>query len=185
MPRGLDGVVAIAAGAWHSLALRTDGTVVAWGHPDSDQRQVPHGLAGVVAIAAGYENSSAILPDGSVIDWGNDTYFWDVPSTFHDVAAIAYGWRHRLALRRDGSVVSDGREMGGVQIPADLTDVTAIAGAVTADHRSFIALKKDGTLRAIKHSVVGYQDPAAPPGFSPPRYPALEIPSQLIGLERS
>src|SRR5450756_552750 len=31
VPAGLSGVAAIAAGLYHSLALRSDGTVVAWG----------------------------------------------------------------------------------------------------------------------------------------------------------
>ena len=31
VPAGLSGVVAVAAGAYHSLALKADGTVVAWG----------------------------------------------------------------------------------------------------------------------------------------------------------
>ena len=31
VPSGLSGVTAIAAGAYHSLALKSDGTVVAWG----------------------------------------------------------------------------------------------------------------------------------------------------------
>jgi alpha-tubulin suppressor-like RCC1 family protein len=31
VPSGLSGVAAIAAGTFHSLALKGDGTVVAWG----------------------------------------------------------------------------------------------------------------------------------------------------------
>jgi hypothetical protein len=50
-------VTAIAAGTNHSLALKSDGTVVAWGDNDSGQATVPAGLSGVVAIAAGYEHS--------------------------------------------------------------------------------------------------------------------------------
>ena len=55
MPGGLSGVTAIAAGASHSLALKSDGTVVAWGCAgiDCGQCSVPSGLSGVTAIAAG------------------------------------------------------------------------------------------------------------------------------------
>ena len=46
-------LVAIAAGGTHSLALKQDGTVVAWGNYQFGQTDVPLGLANVVAIAAG------------------------------------------------------------------------------------------------------------------------------------
>jgi alpha-tubulin suppressor-like RCC1 family protein len=56
VPSGLGGVTAIAGGAYHSLALKSDGTVVAWGNPSS----VPGDLSGVTAIAAGGFHSLAL-----------------------------------------------------------------------------------------------------------------------------
>ncbi len=44
---------AIAAGAYHSLALKSDGTMVAWGGNGYGQSTVPASLTGVIAIAAG------------------------------------------------------------------------------------------------------------------------------------
>src|SRR5205085_9924528 len=41
---------AIAAGEFHSLALKRDGTVVAWGDDRYGQADVPSGLSGVTAI---------------------------------------------------------------------------------------------------------------------------------------
>src|SRR5688500_6051039 len=52
-PPMLDDVIAIAAGAEHSLALRANGTVVAWGSNTRGESTVPPGLANVVGIAAG------------------------------------------------------------------------------------------------------------------------------------
>ena len=49
-------MTAVAASTVHSLALKSDGTVVAWGcgsGSGSGQCDVPVGLAGVTAIAAG------------------------------------------------------------------------------------------------------------------------------------
>ena len=45
MPAGLSNIVAIAAGGFHSLALRSDGTVVSWGL--YDQSTVPLDLTDV------------------------------------------------------------------------------------------------------------------------------------------
>ena len=61
MPPGLNGVIALAAGFWHSLALKSDGTVVAWGNNNPGQSTVPGGLNGVVAIAAGGAHSLALI----------------------------------------------------------------------------------------------------------------------------
>ena len=72
MPAGLTGVTAIAAGWGHSLALRVDGTVVAWG--DNSWGQAPAGLRGITAIAAGAFHSLALRADGTVAAFGYDGY---------------------------------------------------------------------------------------------------------------
>ena len=72
MPAGLTGVTAIAAGSAASAALRSDGTVVAWGagigtniNVDYKQSTVPAGLSNVVQIAAGDVHSLALVGSGS------------------------------------------------------------------------------------------------------------------------
>ena len=68
VPPGLSNVVAIAAGGYHSLALRRNGTVVAWGSDDVTKRPVvPPGLSNVVAIAAGGKHSLAITPGPTIL----------------------------------------------------------------------------------------------------------------------
>jgi len=57
----LTGVVAIAAGDNHSLALKSDGTVVTWDGNGDVESTGPTGLNGVVAIAAGYSHSLALV----------------------------------------------------------------------------------------------------------------------------
>jgi alpha-tubulin suppressor-like RCC1 family protein len=80
---GLADVVAVAAGRAHSLALRGDGRVFAWGSNvagqlgtnDTEDRGAPTlvaGLTDVVAIAAGGQQSFALRGDGSVWGWGNN-----------------------------------------------------------------------------------------------------------------
>jgi hypothetical protein len=64
VPSGLSRVTAIAAGTFHSLALKGDGTVVAWGCAAAaafGQCRMPSGLAGVTAIAAGTFHSLALV----------------------------------------------------------------------------------------------------------------------------
>ena len=66
-----NGTAAIAAGGWHYLALKTNGTVVAWGagvgssqYVDYGQTSVPAGLTNVMQIAAGRLHSLALVGGG-------------------------------------------------------------------------------------------------------------------------
>lgn len=81
VPSPEKGVKAIAAGRHFSLALLTNGTVMAWGENtfgqlgdgttvSSDAPVAVAGLSGVTAIAAGAEFSLALLSNGTVMAWG-------------------------------------------------------------------------------------------------------------------
>jgi alpha-tubulin suppressor-like RCC1 family protein len=59
----LSNVIAIAAGFTHSLALKNDGTVVAWGANVDGEATVSPGVSNVVAISAGFYQSLAITAD--------------------------------------------------------------------------------------------------------------------------
>jgi alpha-tubulin suppressor-like RCC1 family protein len=117
----------LAGGTSHSLALKGDGTVWAWGlntngqlgDGTTTQRKAPvqvSGLAGVVTVAAGANHSLAVLSDGTVKAWGlngsgqlgdNTTIQKASPvtvSNLTDVGAVAAGASHSLALKNDGTV---------------------------------------------------------------------------------
>jgi hypothetical protein len=64
----------VAAGTEHSLALRSDGTVVAWGEGASVTNTfVWKNLRDVVSIAAGGKASVAIFGNGKATSWGEAT----------------------------------------------------------------------------------------------------------------
>src|SRR6185369_12600587 len=132
----------IAAGFWYSLALKSDGTVVAWGENNFGQSTVPGGLNGVVAIAAGGNYCLALKSDGTVVAWGaNFQGQTTVPGGLTGVAAIAAGGAHSLALKSDGTVVAWGfNDSGQSAVPGGLNGVVAIAAG--GSHN--LALKSDG-----------------------------------------
>jgi RHS repeat-associated protein len=80
--KNLTGVTAISAGGAYSLALLSNGTVMAWGDNNEGElgveggsADVPvlvSGLSGVVAISAGGGHALAALSNGSVVAWGSD-----------------------------------------------------------------------------------------------------------------
>jgi len=126
---GLTGIVAIAANidGGHSLAIKADGTVWAWGKNDRGMigdgstidRWTPvqvAGLAGVRAIAVGSFHSVVAKADGTVWAWGDNfhgqlgdgtttprTTPVQVPS-FGGVVVVTTGQTHTVALKADGTV---------------------------------------------------------------------------------
>ncbi|MGW5424142.1 hypothetical protein [Streptomyces sp. NPDC003943] len=82
-PKPLDNVIEAAAGEWHNIALRTDGTVWAWGDNSygqlgdgtTDVRSAPvrvGSLTDVTAVAAGANHNLALRSDGTVWAWGGN-----------------------------------------------------------------------------------------------------------------
>jgi len=119
---GLTDIIAIAGGFWHSLALKKDGTVWAWGDNNYGQlgngtytrTNIPgqvSGLEGVIAIASGAWHSLALKKDGTVWAWGSNDEGQLGNGTNIDsnipiqvpgltrVTAIAGGRFHSLALQ--------------------------------------------------------------------------------------
>ena len=98
-PPGLSHVIAVAAGAYHSLALKNDSTVVGWGYDYYGQSHVPADLSNVVAIAAGWSHSLALKSDRTVVSWGQ-AYAGEntVSSAMSNIVAITAGGLNNLAL---------------------------------------------------------------------------------------
>jgi alpha-tubulin suppressor-like RCC1 family protein len=203
-------VEAIAGGQGHTLALKSDGTVLAWGYNrdgelgdgTNDDSPTPvrvkdfhdptGNLSGVEAIAAGSSHSLALKKDGTVWAWG-DNFFGELgdgktktdspkpvrASDLKGVRAIEGGGWFSLALKNDGSVWAwgynqDGElghgtatnaketkcentaEAGSAQVRSSCTNsptpvrVSKLGGvqAIAAGSAHSLALKEDGTVWA-------------------------------------
>ena len=202
--RNLDQVTQVAAGGTsfgvygggHSLALRVDGSVWAWGRNATGQlgdgtqigRSTPAPVPGIppmTAIAAGDHFSLALSLDGHVWKWGQ----WgggappSVVSQLQEIVRIsAYGgsW---AALQSDGTVWCDGLPgcFSTTRVPG-LTDIVEIA----VGDGFLLALRKDGTVWSMgsnSHGQLG--DGTNNERSSPARIPSLERVTAIGAGKRS
>lgn len=159
----ISNATAIAAGGSHALALRSDGTVVAWGgnqegmalgyptptryRTDGQVKLGGQSLSHVLAIAAGrsldqHGFSIALLDDHTVVAWGGNRFGQTrIPAGLRNVTAVAAGALQGLALKRDGTIASWGE---GNPPPFGLTNVVAISAGGASGRN--LALKNDGTV---------------------------------------
>jgi len=154
----LSGASAVAGGGNHSLALLTNGTVVAWGLDNYGQTDVPGDLANVIAIAAGANQSMALTADGTVVAWGQQA---TMPDGLTNVIAIAAGGEHNLAVQSGGTVVAWGdNSYNETNVPAGLSNVVAVA----AGNYFSMALQSDGAVVVWGDNTYGQTNVPALPG---------------------
>lgn len=154
----LANAISIAAGMGHSLALRSDGSVVGWGNNGRGQATgspstYPGRAAGVVkvdgqfmsnvvTIAAAWTHSYAILSDGTAVSWGTtiDGGKIQIKEGQSKLVSLA-GW-YGLATTTDGTMVSirSGETLGG------LSNIVAASAPMMSNHGPLVTLQIDGTV---------------------------------------
>jgi alpha-tubulin suppressor-like RCC1 family protein len=176
---GLNGVLTkVATGWYHSLGLKTDGTVWAWGYNDDGElgdgtttdKPTPErgggSLTGIVDVAAGEYHSVAVRNDGTVWAWGYNSngQLGDGTTTerttpvqvilLSGVIQVAAGQSHTLALKNDGTVWAWGHNGDGELGDGTTTQrtsavqVTGLTGVIRIAAGAYhsLALKSDGTV---------------------------------------
>lgn len=169
----LSQVVSVAAGDDHSLALKADDTVWAWGANGSGQLgsgagssstrpiRVP-GLSGVSSVAAGASHSLALLSDGTVVSWGANgsgqlgRTGGSAPAPIPgltNVTSITASGNYSLVTRSDGSVWGWGDNTFGQLGSAPASTPTPVRVGTMSGIRSLsaggthaLALASDGAV---------------------------------------
>lgn len=151
---GVSGVIDVAAGGRHTLALRADGSVWAWGDNSAGQlgdgtlvsRSTPApvtGLAGIVQIAAGGNGyisggSGAVAVDGHSVARASDGTVWTWGSNFAGELGDGVAYGGRLLPPGFGSLY---RRL----VPGRVAGFTGAISVSAATSRT-AAVKSDGTV---------------------------------------
>ncbi len=135
------GIVKVAGGEMHSMALKDDGLVYVWGRNNFNQlgdlvynsnrpySNVPVGVdykrvSDIIDIAAGGNHCLAVKKNGTVMSWGYNyngqcgvestkTMSTTIIKNFSGVIKVAAGYDFSLALKSDGTVWSWGANSNG------------------------------------------------------------------------
>lgn len=186
----MDGVASVSAANTpypHTLAVKTDGTLWAWGmnmygelgDGTTASRYSPvQVMDGVAAVATGEGMVSfAIKTDGSLWGWGANLYGVLGPDAeasqktpcriLDSVASVAVGEDHALAVKKDGSLWAWGSQLYGKLGDgvdrnnwADPKKVLGGVAAVAVGKRHTLVVKTDGTLWAFGGNDYGELGPA-------------------------
>ncbi|MBN2018809.1 MAG: hypothetical protein JW749_01140 [Sedimentisphaerales bacterium] len=91
--------MAVAAGEYHSLGLKQNGSIVIWGHPGAGS--VPEPNTDFTAISVNRAHSLGLKSDGSIVAWGNnDIGQCNIPEPNTGFVAVAAGGYFSLAIVR-------------------------------------------------------------------------------------
>jgi len=136
----------IAGDGYHTVGLRSDGTVVAVGYNNYGQCDVATWAdIDITQVAAGYAHNVGLTSDGTVVALGLNVDGRCNVGTWTDITQVAAGSSHTLGLKADSTVVAVGDNTSGQCDVAGWTDITQVA----AGELHTVGLKMDGTVVAV------------------------------------
>ena len=145
----------LAAGGYHTVGIRSDGTVIVSDLPsyDSNGQDDIDSWTDIVAVAAGGYHTVGLRDDGTVTATGwNELGECDVDS-WTGIVAVAAGRRHTVGLHSDGTVIATGWNDSSQCDVDSWSDIVAVAA-----NGCTVGLRSDGTVVATGWNYYGQCD---------------------------
>ena len=150
IPAACSDVATIAAGMYHTVGVKKDGTAVAVGYNYYGQLNVSSWTK-IKAIAADTYHTVGLNEDGTVAAVGYNKYGQLDVSSWTKIKAIAAGNYHTIGLKEDGTVVAAGYNNYGQLNVISWTNIKGIeAGAYHT-----VGIKEDGSAVAVGNNNYG------------------------------
>jgi len=101
-------VISVAAGGFHTCALKNDGNVHCWGHADNGQSDDYYG-GDAIAVSTGKVHSCVLKSNGNVHCWGDNNWggtdYGQADDYYGgDAISVSAGKYHTCALKSNGNV---------------------------------------------------------------------------------
>jgi alpha-tubulin suppressor-like RCC1 family protein len=135
----------VAGGAWHTLGLKSDGTVLAVGCESYKQCDVGN-WTDIIQVDGGGEHTVGLRSDGTVIALGYNGYGQCNVGDWTDIIQVVAGRQHTAGLKSDGTVVAVGLNAYAQCNVGDWKDIVQVAAGANSWHT--VGLKSDGTVVA-------------------------------------
>ena len=127
-----------------SVAVKSDGTVVATGNNDDGQCDVS-AWRDIVAVAASSSHTVGLKSDGTVVATGSNSSGQCNVSAWEDIVAIYADGLITIGLKSNGTVIATGSNNSEECNVSEWTDIVAVS---TGDAHT-VGLKTDGTVVAV------------------------------------
>jgi len=140
----------VAAGWYHTVGVKSDGTVIAVGRNGEGQCNIG-GWADITQVAAGFEHTVGLKSNGTVVAVGRNREGQCNIGNWTDIVQVAAGDDHTVGVQSNGTVVAMGQNSEGQCDVGNWTDIVQVAAC--GDHT--VGLKSNGTVVAAGENRYG------------------------------
>ena len=134
----------VAAGHFHTVGLKADGTVVAVGNNNSGQLKVG-GWRNIKQVAAGGDSTVGLKGAGTVVAVGRNGAGQLNVGGWRNIKQVSSHYFHTVGLKADGTVVAVGENGYGQRNVGSWRNIKQLSASVFHT----VGLKADGTVVAV------------------------------------